>query len=209
MKNLRLVFPIIFVAFLAIGLFFVVRANDMETKKLTESSRLASQKAETTINTEDTTLVKTENNGANSESKGADVKFTKKIFNIEQKGEKVNYPVTAVITAKRVVKFFFDDLKKNFEISDKINGYYKQINNDKTFKTNTIFLAIASFENSNSNISISSVKYIGNTIYIDITEKKAKKPDKKKCQKMFAVKVADKDCNAKAIQLINVNMIKK
>ena len=209
MKNLRQVFPIIFVAFLAIGLFFVVRANDMETKKLTESSRLASQQAETTINTEDTTLVKTENNGANSESKGADVKFTKKIFNIEQKGEKVDYPVTAVITAKRVVKFFFDDLKKNFEISDKINGYYKQINNDKTFKTNTIFLAIASFENSNSNISISSVKYIGNTIYIDITEKKAKKPDKKKCQKMFAVKVADKDCNAKAIQLINVNMIKK
>ena len=209
MKNLRQVFPIIFVAFLAIGLFFVVRANDMETKKLTESSRLASQQAETTINTEDTTLVKTENNATNSESKGADVKFTKKIFNIEQKGEKVDYPVTAVITAKRVVKFFFDDLKKNFEISDKINGYYKQINNDKTFKTNTIFLAIATFENSNSNISISSVKYIGNTIYIDITEKKAKKPDKKRCQKMFAVKVNDKDCNAKAIQLINVNMIKK
>ena len=209
MKNLRQVFPIIFVAFLAIGLFFVVRANDMETKKLTESSSLASQQAETTINTEDTTLVKTENNATNSESKGADVKFTKKIFNIEQKGEKVDYPVTAVITAKRVVKFFFDDLKKNFEISDKINGYYKQINNDKTFKTNTIFLAIATFENSNSNISISSVKYIGNTIYIDITEKKAKKPDKKRCQKMFAVKVNDKDCNAKAIQLINVNMIKK
>ena len=207
MKNLRQVFPIIFVAFLAIGLFFVVRANDMETKKLTESSSLASQQAETTINTEDTTLVKTENNGTNSESKGADVKFKKKIFSIKQKGDKVDYPVTAVITAKRVVKFFFDDLKKNFEISDKLNNYYKQINNDKIFKTNTIFLAIASFENSNSNISISSVKYIGNTIYIDITEKKAKKPDKKKCQKMFAVKVNDKDCNAKAIQLINVNVI--
>lgn len=209
MKNIRQAFPIIFVVFLAVGLFFVVRANDTETKRLAESSRLASQQAETTINTEDTTLVKTENNGANSESKGTSIKFTKKIFNIEQKGDKVDYPITAVITAKRVVKFFFDDLKKNFEINDKINNYYKQINNDKTFKTNTIFLAIADFENSNSNISIRSVKYSGNTIYIDITEKKAKKPDKKKCQKMFTVNVADKDCNAKAIQLINVNVIKK
>ena len=209
MKNIRQVFPIIFVAILAIGLFFVVRANDMETKKLAESSNLASQQAETAINTEDTTLADTDSNSTNSKSNGKDVKFTKKIFSIEPKNNNVDYPVTAVITAKRVVKFFFDDLKKNFEISDKISNYYKQINNDKTFKNNTIFLTIVDFENSNSKTEISAVKYNGNTVYIDITETKAKKPDKKKCKKIFAVNVADKDCNAKAIQMINVNVIKK
>ena len=59
MKNVKQVFPIIFVVFLAVGLFFVVRANDQETERLEESSNIASQQAMTTINTEDTTLVPT------------------------------------------------------------------------------------------------------------------------------------------------------
>lgn len=209
MKNLKQVFPILFVVFLAIGLFFVVRANDQETEKLAESSSMAAEQAKTTINTEDTTLVATTSNNSNTESDGTDLKYTKKIFNIEQKRNNVDYPVTAVITAKRVVKYFFDDLKTNFELNNKINSYYNEINNKKTFSKNTIFLTIVNFENSNSKISLSAVKYSGSEIYIDITETKAKKPDKKKCQKMFAVNVADKDCNAKAMQKINVNIIKK
>lgn len=210
MKNAKQVFPIIFVVILAIGLFFVVRANDRETEKLTESSNLASQQAKTTINTEDTTLITTKNNSSNTESEGTALKFTDKSFNIEQKSKKkVNYPVTAVLSAKRVVEYFFDDLKTNFELNDKINSYYKEINNNKTFSKNTIFLAIVNLENSNSKTEISAVKYSGNEIYIDITETRAKKPDKKNCQKMFVVNVTDKDCNAKAMQKINVNIIKK
>lgn len=209
MKNVKQIFPIIFVVFLAIGLFFVVRANDRETEKLTESSNIASQQAKTTINTEDTTLVTTKSNDSNKESVGTDLKFTKKTFSIKQKTKKANYPITAVITAKRVVKYFFDDLKTNFELNDKINNYYKEINNDKTFSKNTVFLTIVNFDNSNSKTDISAVKYNGNEIYIDIIETKDKKPDKKKCQKMFVVNVKDKDCNAKAMQKINVNIIKK
>lgn len=209
MKNLKQVFPIVFVLILAVGLFFIVRANDRQTDMLAESSSLASEQAKTTINTEDTTLVSSENSGSNNVSKGKDVKYTKKIFSITQKSNKVKYPVTAVITAKRVVKYFFDDLEKKFQIDDKLNSYYKQINNDKTFKKNTIFLTIVEFENSNSKYSISSVKYNENQMYIDITETKAKKPNKEKCRKVFAVKVADKDCNAKAMQKINVNVLKK
>ena len=209
MKNIKQIFPIIFVVILAVGLFFIVRANDRETQKLAESSKIASEQSDTNINIEDTTIITTEKNVSNRESKGKDVKFSKKVFNIKQKGKEVNYPVTAIITAKRVVKYFFDDLKKNFLIDNKINSYYNQINNDKTFKKNTIFLTIVEFENSNSKYSINSVKYSGNTVFIDITEDKAKKPDKEKCRKVFAVKVADKECNAKSIQRINVNLIKK
>ncbi len=204
MKDIKQIFPIIFVIFLAVGLFFVVRANDSETERLAESSRLA---AESSINIEDTTLVTT--NNKNSESEGTDVKFSNKVFNITPENDEIDYPATAVITAKRVVEYFFDNLKKDFSVSDEINNYYNEINNKNTFSKNTIFIAIAQFNNSNSKIKISSVKYSGSTINIDITEKKAKKPDKKKCEKMFAVNVADKECNAKAIQKINVNVIKK
>lgn len=209
MKNTKQIFPIIFVVFLAIGLFFVVKANDRETERLAESSKIASEQAKTTINTEDTTLIPTKSSNSNTESKGTSLKFTKKTFSIKQKSKKTDYPITAVITAKRVVKYFFDDLKTSFELNDKINSYYKEINNDKTFSKNTIFLTIVSFDNSNSKTDVSAVKYIGNEINIDITETAAKKPDKKKCQKMFVVNVADKDCNAKAMQKINVNVIKK
>ena len=209
MKNVKQVFPIIFVVFLAVGLFFVVRANDQETERLEESSNIASQQAMTTINTEDTTLVPTKSSGSDSELKGTKIKYTKKVFDIEQKGKNINYPVTAVITAKRVVEYFFDDLKTKFTLSDKINKYFNDINNKNTFSKNTIFLTIVNFENSNSKISLSSVKYSENEIYININETKAKKPDKKKCQKMFAVNVKDIDCNAKAMQKINVNVIKK
>lgn len=209
MKNLKQVFPIVFVLVLAVGLFFIVRANDRQTEMLAESSSQAAEQAKTTINTEDTTLVSPENSDSNNVPKGKDVKYTKKIFSITQKSNKVKYPVTAVITAKRVVKYFFDDLEKKFQINDKLNRYYKQINNDKIFKNNTIFLTIAEFENSNSKYSINSVKYNENQIYIDIIETKAKKPNKEKCRKVFAVKVADKDCNAKAVQKINVNILKK
>lgn len=209
MKNIKQVFPIIFVLILAVGLFFIVRANDRQTEMLTESSSLTSEQAKTTINTEDTTLVTSKNSSSNEKSKGINVNYTKKIFNITQKSNKVKYPVTAVITAKRVVKYFFDDLKKNFKIDDKLNSYYKQINNNKTFKNNTIFLTIVEFENSNSKYSISSVKYSGTEIFIDVVETKAKNPNKEKCRKVFAVKVADKECNAKAMQKINVNVIKK
>lgn len=209
MKNIKQVFPIIFVVFLAIGLFFVVRANDRETEQLAENSSLAAQQAKTTINTEDTTLVTANSSDSNTESKGTALQFTKKTFSITQKSKKTDYPITAVITAKRVVKYFFDDLKTNFELNDKINSYYKEINNDKTFSKNTIFLTIVNLDNSNSKTDISAVKYSGNEIYIDITEARAKKPDKKKCQKMFVVNVNDKDCNAKAMQKINVNIIKK
>lgn len=210
MKNAKQIFPVIFVIILAIGLFFVVRANDRETEKLAESSSLAAEQAKTTINTEDTTLITTKNNNDNTESEGTALKFTEKSFSIEQKSKKkVNYPITAVLSAKRVVKYFFDDLKTNFEINDKINSYYKEINNNKTFAKNTIFLTIVNFENSNSKTNVSSVKYIGNEIYIDITETKDKKPDKKNCQKMFVVNISDEDCNAKAMQKINVNIIKK
>ncbi len=209
MKNIKQIFPIVFVLILAVGLFFIVRANDRQTEMLTESSSLTSEQAKTTINTEDTTLVTSKNSSSNEKSKGIDVKYTKKIFNISQKSNKVKYPVTAVITAKRVVKYFFDDLKKNFKIDDKLKSYYKQINNNKTFKNNTIFLTIVEFENSNSKYSISSVKYSGTEIFIDVVETKAKKPNKEKYRKVFAVKVADKECNAKAMQKINVNVIKK
>lgn len=209
MKDIKQVLPILFVIFLAIGLFFIVRANDQQTEQLAESSSIASEQAKTTINTEDTTLVSNTSNNSNKESKGKNLKYTKKVFNITQKEKKVKYPVTAVITAKRVVKYFFEDLKNNFELNNKINTYYKNINNNKTFSKNTIFLTIVNFNNSNSKYTISAVKYVGNEIYIDITETKAKKPDKKKCQKMFVVNVADKDCNAKAMQKINVNIIKK
>lgn len=209
MKSSKQIFPIIFVVFLAIGLFFVVKANDRQTEKLAESSKIASEQAKTTINIEDTTLVTTKSSNTNTESEGTALKFTKKTFSIKQKTKENDYPITAVITAKRVVKYFFDDLKTNFELNDKINSYYKEINNDKTFSKNTIFLAIVNFDNSNSKTDVSAVKYVGNEINIDITETKNKKPDKKKCQKMFVVNVADKDCNAKAMQKINVNMIKK
>lgn len=209
MKNIKQVFPIVFVLILAVGLFFIVRANDRQTEMLAESSSIASEQAKTTINTEDTTLVTDENKNSNGISGGTAVKHTKNIFNITQKSKDIDYPVTAIITAQRVVKYFFDDLKSKFVINNKINSYYKKINNKKIFSDSTIFLTIAEFDNSNSKYSISSVKYSGNQMNIDITESRAKKPDKKKCSKMFAVKVADKDCNAKAMQKINVNVIKK
>ena len=68
MKNAKQIFPIIFVVFLAIGLFFVVKANDRETERLAESSKIASEQAKTTINTEDTTLIPTKSNSSNTES---------------------------------------------------------------------------------------------------------------------------------------------
>lgn len=206
MKTAKQIFPIIFVLVLAVGLFFVVRANDRETEKLEESSRIASEQAKTTINTEDTTLEATTKNNNNSESEGTPLKYSKKTFSITQKSKKIDYPVTAVITAKRVVKYFFDDLKTKFELNDKINSYYEEINNNKTYKKSTILMTVVNFDNSNSKTKISAVKYSGNEIFIDITETKNKNPDKKKCQKMFAVTVNDDDCNAKAIQKINVNI---
>ena len=206
MKDIKQIFPIIFVLFLAVGLFFVVRANDRETENRAEDSRLA---AESAIDVEGTTLDTADNNNKNSESDGTDVEFSQKVFSIKPTHDELVYPITAVITAKRVVKYFFDDFQTMFLLTDKINSYYKEINNNKTFSKNTIFLAIAQFKNSNSKIKISGVKYHGNNINIDIIEKKAKKPDKKKCVKMFAVNVADKECNAKAMQKINVNIIKK
>lgn len=200
MKILKQILPLVFVVILGVGLFFVVNANKDQVKKIEESSRAqAAQEASKTVTTTGNIVT----NEAESKAKTVKAK-TVNTFVITPKHNNIKYPVTSILTAKRVLATTYKSTIANFVVKSDFTKYYKSINNDSVYKNKTVYFVTYKFKNSNSKHTVTSVKYSGAELYVTIKETKAKKPNNKAVTKLFAIRVNNSEFNAKGIMHITV-----